>query len=130
MADYQPFTCPKHMGKCNKFVWTTCTKRSATCMPIMGKFLKFKLCWFQALIHPDSSRTWIKLMHLGDARGPWSMGLHKVAWFQISWISPFSASLNFLALALVTGPTGTWIGSAIFHAFELSAFPSKMFITK
>lgn len=52
------------------------------------------------------------------------MGLHKLTWFQISWISPFNASLNFLARALVIGPIGTWIGSATFHAFELSMSPS------
>ena len=40
--------------------------------------------------------------------------LNRHPWVDLSlvaWISPLSASLNFFARALVTGPTGTWTGS-------------------
>ena len=62
MADYQPITCPKLKGKCNKFVLATCTNNQPH-VPTMGKFPKF----FISLDHAkfvDYSKIWIKLMHL------------------------------------------------------------------
>ena len=40
-----------------------------------------------------------------------STSLHKFDWAQGAWINQLSASLNFFAWALVTGPPETWIGS-------------------
>ena len=39
------------------------------------------------------------------------MSLYEFAWAHNSWMSPLSASLNFFARALVTGPIGTWTRS-------------------
>ena len=51
------------------------------------------------------------VFHRWKSRSSPSIGIHELTWAQVAWISPLSASLNFFARALVTGPTGTWTGS-------------------
>ena len=41
------------------------------------------------------------------------LDLHKLSLAQICWINTSRVYLNFLALALVTGPIGTWIRSTL-----------------
>ena len=52
------------------------------------------------------SIAWIKFITLSSSFGP-SLECPALELAQISWISPLSASLIFLDLALVIGPTGT-----------------------
>ena len=56
------------------------------------------------------SIAWIKFITLSSSFGP-SLECPALESAQISWISPLNASLIFLDLALVIGPTGTWNGS-------------------
>ena len=53
---------------------------------------------------------WIKFITPSSSFGP-SLECHALESAQISWISPLSASLIFLDLALVIGSTGTCNGS-------------------
>ena len=56
------------------------------------------------------SIAWIKFITPSSSFGP-SLERPVLELAQISWISPLSASLIFLDLALVIGPTGTCTGS-------------------
>ena len=56
------------------------------------------------------SIVWIKFITPSSSFGP-SLGRPVLESAQISWISPLSASLIFLDLALVIGPIGTCNGS-------------------
>ena len=73
------------------------------------------------------SIAWIKFIMPSSSFGP-SLECPTFESAQISWISPLSASLIFLDLALVIGPTGTYNGSL--NAYWFSSFPlaSKGFV--
>ena len=84
------------------------------------QFVTCSLWW----ILLDYSKAWImEIQPCGTCRASF-LGLHKFISTQILWISPLRVSLNFLARALVTEPTGTWIG----FAFHLFVVPSSQHV--
>ena len=72
-----------------------------SCYSVQANFL------FHGSDYLETSRAWI--MHLSCVIP--LMGLHEFNWAQVASINPLRAYLNFFARALVTGPTGTWVGS-------------------
>ena len=71
-------------------------------------------------------------IHPCGTHGASSLGLHEFTSTQMFWISLLRVSLNFLALALVIKPIGTWIKSTFHLLVVSSSFPSswKGFVLK
>ena len=72
----------------------------------------------------DYSKAWIMEIHPCGKRGTSSLGLHEFTLTQIFWVCPLRVSLNFIAQALVTEPTRTWIEFA-FHLLVVSSSTSS-----